>query len=127
MRSPTQLRFTGTAIETVEAAVLTRGVERSEILKSADVIAERRPKAEVGSDAAARDARGRHADAQASVRAGQPLRAADLAKPDLVQRDQDVTLIYQTAGLYLTIRGKALESGTEGDASTCSTCNPSAR
>jgi flagella basal body P-ring formation protein FlgA len=43
------------------------------------------------------------------------LRAADLAKPDLVQRDDNVTLIYESAGLYLTIRGKALDSGTEGD------------
>ena len=53
--------------------------------------------------------------ARRQLRAGQALRAADLAKPDLVQRDQDVTLIYETAGLYLTIRGKALDSGTEGD------------
>ena len=49
------------------------------------------------------------------LRAGQALRAADLAKPDLVQRDDNVTLIYESAGLYLTIRGKALDSGTEGD------------
>jgi flagella basal body P-ring formation protein FlgA len=26
-----------------------------------------------------------------------------------------VTLIYQAAGIYLTVRGKATESGTEGD------------
>jgi flagellar basal body P-ring formation protein FlgA len=32
-----------------------------------------------------------------------------------VQRDQSVTLIYETAGLYLTMRGKALDGGTEGD------------
>ena len=32
-----------------------------------------------------------------------------------MQRDQTVTLIYEAPGLYLTIRGKALESGTEGD------------
>ena len=32
-----------------------------------------------------------------------------------MQRDQSVTLIYEAAGLYLTIRGKALEGGTEGD------------
>ena len=113
--NPTQLRFTGSAIETVEVAVLTRSVERSDILKSADVIAERRPRAEVGSDAAAREqAVGMQMRRQ--VRAGQPLRAADLAKPDLVQRDQAVVLIFQTAGLYLTTRGKALENGTEGDA-----------
>jgi flagella basal body P-ring formation protein FlgA len=32
-----------------------------------------------------------------------------------VQRDQSVTLIYESTGLFLTIRGKALEAGTEGD------------
>jgi len=32
-----------------------------------------------------------------------------------VSRDQSVMLIYETPGLYLTGRGKALESGTEGD------------
>ena len=53
--------------------------------------------------------------ARRQLRAGQALKAADLAKPDLVQRDQNVTLIYEAAGLYLTIRGKALEGGTEGD------------
>jgi flagella basal body P-ring formation protein FlgA len=112
--APTKLRFTGIAIETVEAAVLARGVERNEVLKSSDVLIERRPKAEVGNDVAGRDsAVGMQARRQ--LRAGQALRAADLAKPDLVTRDQSVTLIYESAGLYLTIRGKALEGGTEGD------------
>ena len=32
-----------------------------------------------------------------------------------MQRDQTVTLIYEAAGLYLTVRGKAMEGGTEGD------------
>ena len=112
--APTKLRFTGTAIETVEAAVLTRDVERNEVLKSSDVITERRPKAEVGGDAAARD-RAVGMQMRKQLRAGQALRVADLAKPDLVQRDENVTLIYEAAGLYLTIRGKALEGGTEGD------------
>ena len=49
------------------------------------------------------------------LRAGQALRVSDLAKPDLVQRDENVTLIYESTGLYLTIRGKAMEGGTEGD------------
>jgi len=112
---PTKLRFTGVAIETVEAAVLARGVERNEVIKSSDVVVERRPKAEVGNDAAGRDnAVGMQARRQ--LRAGQALRVTDLAKPDLVARDQNVTLIYESSGLYLTIRGKALEGGTEGDA-----------
>jgi flagella basal body P-ring formation protein FlgA len=110
----TKLRFTGTAIETIEAAVLARNIERNEVLKSSDVVVERRPKAEVGADAAGRD-RAVGMQARRQLRAGQALRVADLAKPDLVQRDQNVTLIYETPGLYLTVRGKALEGGTEGD------------
>jgi flagellar basal body P-ring formation protein FlgA len=112
--APTKLRFTGTAIETVEAAVLARGVERNEILKSSDVVIERRPKAEAGADVASRD-RAIGMQARKQLRAGQALKGADLAKPDLVQRDQSVTLVYETSGLYLTIRGKALDGGTEGD------------
>jgi flagella basal body P-ring formation protein FlgA len=112
--APTKLRFTGTAIETVEAAVLTRNVERTDIVKSSDLILERRPKAEIGGEAAARD-RALGMQVRRSMRAGQALKTADLVKPDLVQRDQGVTLIYQSAGLYLTTRGKAVDNGTEGD------------
>ena len=122
--APTQLRFTGIAIETVDAVILTRSVERTDILKSSDIVLERRPKAEVGGDPAVRDSaigmQLRH-----SMRAGQPVRVADLVKPDLVQRDQNVTLIYQTAGIYLTTRGKALDSGTEGD--VISVLNPQSK
>jgi flagellar basal body P-ring formation protein FlgA len=112
--APTKLRFTGTAIEMVEAAVLTRNVERTDVLKSADLVVERRPKAEIGGDAAVRDS-ALGMQIRRPMRAGQALKVADLVKPDLVQRDQSVTVIYQTAGLYLTTRGKALDSGTEGD------------
>jgi flagella basal body P-ring formation protein FlgA len=111
---PTRLRFTGTAIETVEAAVLARAVERGEVLRSSDVMVERRPKAEVGNDVASRD-RAVGMQARRQLRSGQALRISDLAKADLVQRDQAVTLVYESVGLYLTVRGKALESGTEGD------------
>jgi len=112
--SPTRLRFTGTAVETVEAAVLTRNVDRSDMLKSADVVIERRTKAEAGNDAASRE-QALGMQMRRPMRAGQPLRSADLVKPDLVQRDQSVTVIYETPGLYLTTRGKALDNGTEGD------------
>jgi flagella basal body P-ring formation protein FlgA len=112
--APTRLRFTGTAVETVEAAVLARGVERNEVIKSSDVVIERRPKAEVGNDVAVRD-RAVGMQARKQLRAGQALKTADLARPDLVQRDQSVTLTFESPGLYLSVRGKALEGGTEGD------------
>jgi flagella basal body P-ring formation protein FlgA len=112
--TPTKLRFTGSVVETVEAAVLTRDIERNELVKSSDLMTERRPKAAVGGDAALRE-RAIGMQMRKQLRAGQALKVADLGKPDLVQRDQTVTLIYESTGLYLTIRGKALESGVEGD------------
>jgi len=112
--SPTRLRFTGTAVETVDAAVLTRNVDRSDTLKSADIVIERRTKAEAGSDAASRE-QALGMQMRRPMRAGQSLRGPDLVKPDLVQRDQSVSLIFATPGLYLTTRGKALDNGTEGD------------
>jgi flagellar basal body P-ring formation protein FlgA len=113
----TRLRFTGVAIEMLDAAVLTRNVERGDVLKASDVVSERRPKAEAGSDAATRT----HAvgmQMRKAVRAGQAVRAADLGKPDLVQKDDNVTLIYEASGIYLTARGKAVDTGTEGDTVT---------
>jgi flagella basal body P-ring formation protein FlgA len=112
--APTRLRFTGTAIETVEAAVLMRDVERGDILKSSDVVTERRPRAEIVGEAANRD-RAVGMQVRRAIRTGQALKVGDLAKPDLVQREQGVTLIFQTPGLYLTMRGKSLDNGTEGD------------
>ncbi len=111
---PTKLRFAGTAIETVEVAVLTRDIERTEMLKSSDVAQERRPRAEVTGEPATRD-RAVGMQLRRPMRAGMPIRVADIAKPEFVQRDQNVTIIYQVPGLYLTTRGKAVESGAEGD------------
>jgi flagella basal body P-ring formation protein FlgA len=110
----TRLRFTGVAIDTIEAAILTRNVDRGDVLKDPDVAIERRPKAEVGGDATA-PAKIAGMQMRKSLRAGQPVKVADLAKPDLVQRDENVTLVYETAGIHLTISGKAVDSGAEGD------------
>jgi flagella basal body P-ring formation protein FlgA len=115
--APAKLRFTGTAIATVEVAVLTRDIDRSEMLKASDVALERRPKAEVTGEAASRD-RAVGMQLRRPMRAGTPIRLADLAKPELVQRDQSVTVVYQTPGLHLTTRGKAIDNGAEGDVVT---------
>lgn len=113
-QTPTRLRFTGTAIETVEVTVLTRDIDRAEILKSSDLALERRPKAEVTGETASRD-RSVGMQLRRPMRAGTPIRVADIVRPDFVSRDQSVTVIYQVPGIYLTTRGKALESGAEGD------------
>ena len=53
--------------------------------------------------------------ARTSLRAGQGLRASDLMKPEVVKKNEMVLLHYEVPGIVLTMRGQALESGTEGD------------
>lgn len=47
--------------------------------------------------------------------AGKPLRGIDLETPQLVSRGENVTLIFDSAPLFLTAKGKALQSGGKGD------------
>jgi flagella basal body P-ring formation protein FlgA len=109
------LRYTGTAIETVEAAIVARPVGRGDVLKASDLVIERRPKGEIRGDAVrtVEDAAG--LATRRALRAGESLRAADLTKPEIVHRNEAVTLVYEAPGLLVTVRGKALESGAQGD------------
>ncbi len=108
------LRFSGTVTETVEAATLTRALRAGEVVKASDVTVERRPKAEVrGEGIAAGQAIG--LAAKTALRSGQALRMDDLIKPQIVQRNEAVTIYYEVPGIMLTVRGKALEAGALGD------------
>jgi flagellar basal body P-ring formation protein FlgA len=107
-------RYSGYAVETLPVAVTLRALARGEVVKTGDVAIERRPKADFREGApAAADPAGlavRH-----PVRAGQPLRASDLMRPEIVQRNEPVTLVYEAPGLVLTMRGKAVDPGAQGD------------
>jgi flagella basal body P-ring formation protein FlgA len=107
-------RYTGYAIETVPVAVPVRPLARGEVVKAADVTIEHRPKADFRDGApAATEAVG--FAVRQPVRAGQPLHVADLMRPEIVQRNEAVTLIFEAPGLTLTVRGKALDAGSDGD------------
>ena len=43
------------------------------------------------------------------------MRQPDLVKPELVGRNEIVTITYEVPGILLTIRVQALEAGAEGD------------
>jgi flagella basal body P-ring formation protein FlgA len=53
--------------------------------------------------------------ARSNVRVGQGLRNSDLMKPEVVKKNEMVLLHYEVPGIVLSMRGQALESGTEGD------------
>ena len=108
------LRFTGTVTETVEAAMLTRSLRIGEVVKASDVTMGRRPKTELRGEGMGPDQVIGMA-AKTALRNGQALRTDDLIKPQIVQRNEAVTIYYEVPGIMLTVRGKAIESGAMGD------------
>jgi flagellar basal body P-ring formation protein FlgA len=111
----TLLRYTGTLIETADAVVPNRTIGRGEVIRAGDLAVERRPRAEVTGEVPATIAEVAGRAARQALRQGVPVRRTDLAKPEMVKRDDNVNLIYEVPGILLTTRGKALESGGEGD------------
>ena len=109
------LHLSGNAAATAEVMTLVRPLERGEVIKSADVVIERRPRAEIGRDLVRNAEQAVGLAARNALQSGRPLRLADLMKPELVQRNETVTLVYQVPGITLTVRGKATEGGAEGD------------
>jgi flagellar basal body P-ring formation protein FlgA len=105
--------YTGTAIATVDALVVDHPIDRGQVIKASDVTVLRRPKTDT---AVVTDMKGvvglaaRH-----PLQPNQPLNAADLMKPEIVARNNTVTIVYQAPGVTLTLRGQAQESGALGD------------
>ena len=109
------LRFAGRAAATVEVVTLVRPLDRGAVIKSVDLVSERRPRADVGRDVVSDIEQLVGFAARNTLQAGRLLRAGDVMKPELVARNETVTLIYEVPGIVLTVRGKAAEGGAEGD------------
>ncbi len=107
-------RITGTVVDSVEAPVLLRNMQRGETVRISDIRMDRRPRRDVSTGVADPAALvGKVARSQ--LQAGAVLRDADLAKQELVEKNGAVQVIYEIPGLALAMRGKALEGGGMGD------------
>jgi len=109
------LRLSGRAAATVDVVTVLRPIERGAVLREGDVVVERKPRAEITRDIVSDRDQAIGFAARANLQPGRPLRAADLMKPELVQRNETVTIAYEVPGMTLTVRGKAGEGGGEGD------------
>jgi flagella basal body P-ring formation protein FlgA len=109
------LRFTGSLSETVELVVPARAVAQGEVLKDSDLTFERLPKTQLTPTSITAIEQAIGYSPKRPLRAGQPLRQADLIKQELVQRNEIVAIGYEVPGIALSIRGKALEPGALGD------------
>jgi flagella basal body P-ring formation protein FlgA len=109
------LRFTGTLAETFEALVLTHRLARGEIVRASDLTMVRRPKAQFATTLVTGADQAVGLAARHVLQPGQLLRQTDLMKPELVGRNDAVTITYQVPGIVLNVRGEAKEAGALGD------------
>lgn len=114
-RRKRRIRLNGTAHEMITIAMLSRSYSRDEIVSRDDIIMERVPRGQVGARAvlSADEIAGKAV--RRDQRARQPLDPDDFTRPMLVRRGETVTIFFEIPGLTLTARGKALESGIDGD------------
>jgi flagella basal body P-ring formation protein FlgA len=109
------LHFTGSLTETLATVVPAHDIAQGQMLKAADLAVERRPKAEVTSTTLTTLAQAQGVAAKHALRAGQVIRQSDVAKPELVGRNESVIIVYEVPGILLSISGKALDPGALGD------------
>ena len=110
-----EIRLSGRA-ESVEALpVLRNRVAPGETISAADLEWRQMPAGRYGSDYIERmeDAIGQAP--KRSLGMGQPIRAADLSRPEAVSKNTLVTMIASVPGLTITTTGRAIEGGAIGD------------
>jgi flagella basal body P-ring formation protein FlgA len=105
----------GSVVVTVPAAVIVRPIERGGVIGEADVAIERRDRRLVGDATVLDPAEIIGLAARRAFRAGDLVRADQVEPPRLVRRGQLVTLVYESPGIALTARGRALADGAEGE------------
>lgn len=108
------LRVSGVVVELREVAVLTRALNRGEPVKEGDVVMERRPREAVAADAQGSATAILGEVAQQTLATGTVLRVSDTAKPELVARGENVTIVYETPSISLSMRGLANDAGRMG-------------
>jgi flagella basal body P-ring formation protein FlgA len=105
--------YTGIATATIDALAVDHPIDRGQVIKASDVVVVKRPKTDgtaLTDTNAVVGLAPRHA-----LQPNLPLTSADLMRPEIVQRNDSVTIVYQAPGITLTLRGQAQDSGALGD------------
>ncbi|HEX3503057.1 MAG TPA: flagellar basal body P-ring formation chaperone FlgA [Xanthobacteraceae bacterium] len=105
--------YTGIATATIDALAVDHPIDRGQVIKASDVVVVKRPKTDSTALTDTNAVVGlapRHA-----LQPNLPLTSADLMRPEIVQRNDSVTIVYQAPGITLTLRGQAQDSGALGD------------
>jgi flagellar basal body P-ring formation protein FlgA len=117
--------LTGSIVETREVAVPIADLDRGDALQAKDLTIVKRPASHVGNDIVASMSDLVGMIPRRVLKAGEPVRQADLAKPILVEKNQLVTVTYSGKGISLSMRGRAQSNGAMGE--TIRVLNPQSK
>jgi flagella basal body P-ring formation protein FlgA len=111
----TRLKVSGSIYSSIRLPVLARPLGRGDVISERDI-----EWIEVRDQLAQRDVitNPRHLiglEPRQALRAGAPVRTADLQKPVSVAKNSAVTMVVRTAFMTLTAQGRAVENGSLGD------------
>ncbi|MCA3255959.1 MAG: flagellar basal body P-ring formation protein FlgA [Alphaproteobacteria bacterium] len=112
--SPVLAQSAPAGAATVPVTVLARPLDAGTLIGAGDLTVAQlpAPQARGGLDATALIGR----EAARRLNAGQPLRAYDVAAPQLVRRGQPVSIVVRRDNLVITAAGRALAGGAKGEA-----------
>lgn len=111
-----RVRITGRVHRMLDLPVLSRAVAPGEAITARDIetIAVRGDRLSQTFVGDAADLIGK--TPKRSIRPGEPVRPSDLQTRVVIRKGELVTIVLQDAALFLTVQGKALEDGAQGQA-----------
>jgi flagella basal body P-ring formation protein FlgA len=105
----------GRVIRMVELPVPARALNRDDVIGARDLQWVKLPADRLDQSVVSEQAQLVGQAASHFLRAGEPIRSADIHPPVLVTRGSLVTMVYQTPAMTITVRGKAIQDGAKGE------------
>ncbi len=102
------------AVEMHMVPVLAQPIARGEVIREENVVLQEIKRSPAGFDYITDSAGLTGMAAKRPLRAGVPLRVTDIAPPQIIKKGDLITIAFETPGLSLSIRGKALEDAILG-------------
>lgn len=110
-----RLHLRGQATEMVDVLMLTRPLQRGDVVLASDLVPQRLPRAQADRVGQTDPAALVGKEAKRPLRANTPALAADFGAARIVAKGDLVTVVVEMPHLMLTVRGVAQEPGTLGD------------
>ena len=110
-----RITLSGRLIEMTMVPVLTASMGKNGVINAQDVEMQRVQVNSLSPNRASTMEQVLGMSPRRNLRAGQPLRLADLGQPVLAERNGLVTIVLRTATMRLTSQGRALDEGGQGD------------